>query len=186
MTYQEYINLFNKILSSSNPQPPYNNPDYLDYTRLNFQRMNRWMKTLELDEELVQIIKSISEPMHWIVIIEPWCGDVAPTLPFLIKLSEQNPTITYNLQLRDSEPFLINNYLTNGTKSIPQFIVRNKNGNDLFSWGARPAAAQQLMDEMKAQKADINTIRTNLQNWYNNDKGRSLQNELKALFAQIK
>ena len=183
MKYQTYLQLFEKIVADSNPQPPYDNPDYMDYTRLNLTRMKRWMNTAHLDEELVQLIKSKSEKQHWIIIVEPWCGDVAPSLPFLLKLVEQNPLFTYELQLRDSEPFLINSYLTRGTKSIPKIIVRNGAGDDLFTWGPRPAASQQLMERLKTENADFETIKIQLQNWYNNDKGRSLQAELKELLA---
>lgn len=181
MNFETYLHLFEKIVAYPDPQPPYDNPDYMDYTRLNHARMKRWMNTAQLDEELVQLIKSKSESQHWIIIVEPWCGDVAPSLPFILKLAEQNPQFAYDLQLRDSEPFLINSYLTRGTKSIPKLIVRNETGNDLFTWGPRPAEAQQLMEKLKAENADFATMKIELQNWYNNDKGKSLQAELKEL-----
>lgn len=181
MNYQTYLQVFDEILSASNPLPPYDNADYLEYTRLNHTRMKRWTKTLQLDDELVELIKRIKEKQHWIVIVEPWCGDVAPSLPFILRLIEQNPLLSYDLQLRDSEPFLINDYLTNGTKSIPKLVVRNEQGDDLFTWGPRPAAAQQLMDRLKAANVDFETMKIELQNWYNEDKGKSMQAELKGL-----
>ena len=178
MNYSEYTALFEEIIKSEQPQPPYDNPDYLEYTRLNYSRMTRWNKTLQLDEELVDALKGLDRQQHWIIIVEPWCGDVAHTLPFLVRLAEQSPKVTYELQLRDSEPFLINSYLTNGTKSIPKLIVRDAEGADLFIWGARPEAAQQMMNELKAANTDWETVKVELQNWYNRDKGVSLQREL--------
>lgn len=192
MNYQEYTALFERIINSDNPPPPYDNPDYLEYTRLNYSRMTRWNKTLQLDDELVAVLKSLQKRQHWIIIVEPWCGDVAHSLPFLVRLAEQSPMITYELQLRDSEPFLINAYLTRGTKSIPKLIIRDEEGADLATWGARPEAAQQMMDELKAANTDWETVKVRLQNWYNNDKGVSLQRELLQLvknsgqFAPIK
>lgn len=184
MNCQEYLTLFEGILNSKAPQPPYDNPDYFEYTRLNFSRMNRWMKTLELDQGLVHELKGLAKRQHWIIIVEPWCGDVAHSLPFLVRLAGQNPIITYELQLRDSEPFLINSYLTRGTKSIPKLIVRDEEGKDLFTWGARPEAAQQLMNELKASNTDWETVKVQLQNWYNADKGVSLQRELLHLMKE--
>ena len=96
------------------------------------------------------------------------------------------PLVTYELQLRDAEPFLINSYLTNGGKSIPKLIARNEDGTDLFTWGPRPAAAQALMDRLKKEGADFETIKTGLQNWYNADKGRSLQGELLQAVSAIR
>ena len=182
MNYTEYKQLFDKILGNPNPAHPYDDAVYLNYTKLNRSRMNRWNKQLKLDENLVSRIKQVTSPQHWIIITEPWCGDAAHILPFLIRLAEQNNYITCDIKLRDSEPFLIENYLTNGAKSIPKLIVRNENGNDLFVWGPRPKGAQELLDKMKADNADFETTKIALQNWYNNDKGMSFCRELSAYF----
>ncbi|MBL7737291.1 MAG: thioredoxin family protein [Chitinophagaceae bacterium] len=182
MDYIEYKRLFDAILESTNPAPPYDNDMYLDYTRLNRSRMKRWDKQLALDEELVSRLKKIDAPQHWIIITEPWCGDAAHLVPFLIRMAEQNEYISYDLQLRDSAPFLIERYLTAGAKSIPKLIVRNESGNDIFSWGPRPSGAQELMKKMQADNADFETIKIGLQNWYNADKGRALCREIIEYF----
>src|SRR5579875_3819162 len=113
MEYKEYVQLFEDIIRNKYVQPPYDNPKYLNYAQLNFSRMSRWQKTLQLDKALVNELGKISTRQQWIIIVEPWCGDAAPTLPFLIRLAAQNPLIAYDLQLRDQAPFLINAYLTN-------------------------------------------------------------------------
>jgi hypothetical protein len=69
--------------------------------------MNRWDKQLKLDESLVLQIKQIVSPQLWIIITEPWCGDAAHIVSFLIKLAEQNDQISYRIELRDSGPFLM-------------------------------------------------------------------------------
>lgn len=184
MNYTEYKQLFEKILGNANPTHPYDDASYLDYTRLNRSRMNRWDKQLKLDENLVFLIEQIASPQYWIVISEPWCGDAAHIVPFLIKLAEKNNLISYDIELRDREPFLIQSYLTNGTKSIPKLIVRDEKGNDIFNWGPRPKGAQALMKKMKAENVNFGTIKIALQNWYNNDKGVSLYSELSEIFLK--
>lgn len=133
MDYQHYIQLFEEVINSETPEQPYTDPKYLTYAKLNYSRMNRWQKTLQLNVDLVTELKKINEFQKWIILMEPWCGDAAPILPFLVRLTAQNPLIQYDLQLRDSEPFLINSYLTNGAKSIPKLIVRDETGNDVFT-----------------------------------------------------
>ncbi|WP_461101899.1 thioredoxin family protein [Spirosoma koreense] len=183
MNYTEYKQLFETILNSPTPQPPYTKADYMYYTKLNYSRMKRWEKTMQLDEALVQKLAELTEPQHWIIIVEPWCGDAAHSLPFLVRLAEQSPLITYELQLRDSEPFLINSYLTNGGKSIPKLIVRDLNGNDLFTWGPRPKPAQLLRESLLAAQTDAATVILQLQNWYNADKGQTLFSELTEFYT---
>lgn len=178
MTYAEYNDLFQQILDSENPQAPYDAPDYLHYTRLNQIRMKRWEHQLMLNEQLVRVIKNLDKKQHWVIITEPWCGDAAHILPFLMRLAAYNPLISYEIQLRDSPPFLIESYLTNGTRSIPKLIVRDENGADIFNWGPRPKPAQQLRDTLKAADASYDVINNALQQWYNQDKGISLCQEL--------
>jgi len=185
MNYQRYLALFDEIMKSDNPEPPYTNPKYVMYVKLNHSRMTRWWKILELNEVLVDELKKINRFQQWIILAEPWCGDAAPTVPFLVRLAAQNPLIHYDLQLRDEEPFLINAYLTNGAKSIPKLIVRDEQGNDLFTWGPRPRHAQQLVNELRAAHTEYETLSIQLQNWYNKDKGVELQEELLQLFRSI-
>jgi len=181
MNFHEYSELFEQILNTEHPLAPYDNADYLNYTKLNKARMHRWMKTAEINESLSKMLAQISEPQHWIIISEPWCGDASHVLPWLIKMVECSKNIHYQIQLRDSEPFLINNYLTEGGKSIPKLISRDKNNTDLFVWGPRPSGAKELMNMLNEQKADFETIKVELQNWYNNDKGVQIQSEIEQL-----
>lgn len=182
MNYQTYLHLFENILNNENPPAPYNDANYFNYTKLNFSRMKRWNKTMELDEQLVQKLKALDKKQHWIIITEPWCGDAAHIVPFLLKLAAESEFIEYDLQLRDSEPFLIDSYLTNGTKSIPKLIVRDEQGNDIFTWGPRPKEAQALMEKLNKAEADFETIKMELQTWYNKDKGKSLFAELQKFY----
>lgn len=83
----------------------------------------------------------------------------------------ENPLITLTYELRDSEPFRINDYLTNNTQSIPKLIVRDAQGDDIATWGPRPAACQVLYKTLTDEKADFENVKTELQHWYNADKG---------------
>lgn len=187
MTFQDYLHYFRSIIEKSNEAQaaPYNNPDYIEYTRMNWSRMNRWLKTGKLSEELTTLIKGIREPQHWIIITEPWCGDAAHSVPFFHMLAELNPLIHVEYELRDSEPFRINEYLTNASKSIPKVIFRNAEGKDLATWGPRPAGCQEVYTRLTAENADFETVKTEIQKWYNADKGVEMQRELAGVFQSL-
>ena len=178
MDFQQYLDYFQEILSNPNAPAPYNNIDYLDYAKLNWARQQRWLKTGVVDPVLADVISKIDVPQQWIIITEPWCGDASHTVPFIYKLSTLNPLVDASYQLRDAEPFLIEQYLTNGGKSIPKLIIRDEAGKDLIVWGPRHAACQLIYAELTAAKADFGTVKTVLQKWYNADKGKSFQQEL--------
>ncbi len=186
MDFSNYLAYFEGILKQETPPPPYDNSDYIDYTKLNWSRMQRWLKTGVVNAELHNmLIESADRPMEWIIITEPWCGDAAHSVPMLEIIAAPHAHITTRYELRDTEPFLINQYLTNGSKSIPKLIVRDLQGNDLATWGPRPAECQELYSGLLQNKADFETIKTELQKWYNHDKGVSLQQELIALLQGI-
>jgi len=178
--YQEY---FQSIIDDPNPAAPYDNPVYIDYTRLNWSRMNRWLKVGVLSDELKETVSKLTTPQNWIVITEPWCGDAAHIVPFFQLITLWNPLVVVDYQLRDSAPFLINAHLTNGGKAIPKLVIIDEKGHDLATWGPRPVECQALYTRLTAEKADFETVKTELQKWYNNDKGRLIQQELNALIS---
>ncbi len=178
MNFQSYLQYFESIIKNSEPPAPYNNPDYFNYAKLNWSRTSRWLKHGKLSDEIKETVANIKNPQHWIIITEPWCGDAAHVVPFLQLIAQQNSLITVDYELRDAEPFRINEYLTNGGKSIPKLIVRNAAGDDIFIWGPRPAGCQVIYDKLKTENADFETIKLELQKWYNDDEGKEIMLEL--------
>jgi hypothetical protein len=179
MTFQEYLSYTNRILAGEIEIAPYDNPDYFEYTKLNLTRMKRWLKTAELTDQTIKAVKSIVNRQHWIVISEPWCGDAAHILPFLHLMAKENKKIALKIELRDSEPFRIEKYLTNGkSKSIPILIVKTKEHEDLFVWGPRPKGAEEVRSNLTNGNATFEEMKTGLQKWYNDDKGLEIQTEI--------
>lgn len=183
MNWQEYSDYTNNITNSSTPPPPYDNPDYHHYTVMNEKRMQRWIKTNPITPETGEAVKAIGKLQTWVLITEPWCGDAAHIVPIIYLMSALNSNIQLQLQLRDSGSE-IDQYLTNGTKSIPILIVRDENGNDLFHWGPRPREGQEMYLELAARKASFEEIKTAVQHYYNKDKSLSTQQEIAALLKQ--
>ncbi|TJZ62024.1 thioredoxin family protein [Sphingobacterium olei] len=183
MTFEEYLTYFEAILTNPADHPTYADPEYLSYTKLNWSRMNRWLKKFEANTHAKSIIHTIQQPQHWILITEPWCGDAAHSVPQIYNMVKDNPHIQLDLQLRDSPPLLINDYLTNGGKSIPKLVIRNAADEDLATWGPRPEKADVLFQSMKSEEKSFNEIKEALQRWYNEDKGQEIQNELVALLV---
>lgn len=185
-TWEDYLSAFEHLLNSENPPAPYTNPAYLDYVKLNHSRQKRWLKTGVLTQDIISEIKKIDSAQTWNIITEPWCGDAAHSIPFLKLISEHNPLITVKIVWRDTPPLLIEDYLTNGGKSVPKLVVRDADDNDLFTWGPRPEPCQKIYLEMKERNAPFEEQKVVLQNWYNTDKGITLQKELLVLVRELK
>ncbi len=181
-TYEEYVALMQQLVSEGRTTGTDQNPETAEYTRLNLQRTLRWNKTFVPDESIAANAKNTIKQTWW-VITEPWCGDAAHSVPQIYNMVKDNPHIQLNLQLRDSPPLLIDEYLTNGGKSIPKLVIRNAANEDLAIWGPRPQKANVLFQSMKSEGKSFDEIKEALQRWYNEDKGLEIQNELAALLV---
>jgi hypothetical protein len=178
MTYQQYLEFMKE-------EPEVNNSDNLeikekeqsDIKKLNIQRMSRIDKTYEPGIDIKDEFDKIEDNQLWMVITENWCGDSAQNLPYIAKIASLNPKIDLRIILRDSHPDIMDNYLTNGTRSIPKLVTFDEEGNELFQWGARPEAAQELISTLKAQGFEKKYYMEKLHSWYARNKGADIEKE---------
>ena len=188
LSYETYKQLITDLFArgqSTNPQP---SEALTHYSQLNLQRMHRLDKTTEISPEIRQQLAQPVRPQTWLVLTEGWCGDAAQSIPVMEALARLNPDITLRYLLRDQNLELMDQHLTNGvSRSIPKLIaVDNATGEELFSWGPRPAALQELFYKMKADGMPFDNIKEELQRWYNKDKTQSIQQELATLVASLR
>ncbi len=185
-SYPEYRKMIDALLAENKTTGYTQSESYLEYTRLNVHRMNRWDKTAKVSQPMETIIRKITKPQVWLVITEAWCGDAAQSIPYIFKLALINPLIQLRLVLRDENPELMNAYLTEGARSIPKLIIFSENlEQELATWGPKP---KYLQDRLKAYKFDPLGVSseefaegTHL--WYAKDKNQSLERELIEIFS---
>ena len=73
-------------------------------------------------------------------------------------------------------------YLTNGARSIPILIAMDEEFNELGTWGPRPDPAQQLvMDAKQNPEKYEGGYAEAVHKWYAKDKAKTIQEEFKAL-----
>ncbi len=178
MDYSEYNLLFKQLVAEGRTTGE-ETQEKIDYTKLNFSRTKRLDKTAEIPEESLEVFKNISEKQTWLVISEPWCRDAAQTLPFLNKIAQLSENIELKIVLRDENPELMDQFLTNGSRSIPVVIILDEAFNVLQTWGPRSRAATKLVADYKGHHGKIDdAFKEMLQVWYNNDKGVSIINDI--------
>jgi hypothetical protein len=163
-----------------------NRDNMLDYTKMYLQRVGRWDKRGKLQEELIEKLESFPRKMFWLVLNEGWCGDSAQTLPFINKMAEVSDNITLRFILRDQHLEVMDEFLTNGGRSIPKLIALDAETlNVIGTWGPRPKEAYKMY---KAQREDPETPNKeaveNLHLWYAKDKGKSIQQEFLNLLDE--
>ena len=180
MDYESYRSKVETLFKEGKTTNDDNRDSMLHYTKLNMQRMNKWDKIAKLTEASIDQMQSIGNPQTWIVLTEGWCGDAAHALPILHKLSEASDKVEVKYVLRDEHPGLMDQFLTNGGRSIPKVIRLDANTNEvLTTWGPRPAAIQNRIMENKNSSNPIpyQELSMETQKWYAKDKGKTIQLE---------
>jgi len=182
MYYDEYRRLIDAFLMVGKSTAKRESESLVEHSKLNVVRMNRLDKTTEIIPELQEKISEISAPQTWLVLTEGWCGDAAQIVPVFNKIAELNNNIQLKFLLRDEHLELMNKYLTNGkSQSIPKLVVLDEHNNELFNWGPRPQALQELFYHMKANALNNDSIKEEIHKWYAKDKTVSIQKDLLAL-----
>lgn len=157
--------------------------DLTHYSTLNEVRMNRLDKTVTIPEEIKEKLERLKKEHIMLVISEGWCGDAAQIMPVINKIAEQSDKLDLKIVLRDENDELMNDYLTNGARSIPKLILIEKDSLIARgSWGPRPHAAAKLITDYKEKFGSATAdAKTELQKWYLADKGYSTMEEIALL-----
>ena len=185
MSYSEYTKLIDDLLLDGKTTGTNQSDAMFTYGKLNRQRMHRLEKTIELDEKAVDAAKHTGQRVIWLIITEGWCGDAAQNIPIIEKIAAQSVSIETRYILRDENLDLMDQFLTNGARSIPKLIALDAETREVISsWGSRPRPAQKLFYELKEKGIEKPLIMENLQRWYNADKGQTLQKELTEFIIQ--
>lgn len=188
-SYESYVASFEEWVRNGQTSSEKTSPALVEFTKLNWARTQRLHKTIEIIPELRKATRELEHTYSWIVITEAWCGDSAQNLPVIAEIAKLNPEkIKLFVVLRDENPELMNNYLTNGAKAIPKLIsIDETMGKESFTWGPRPLPAQQLLLNWK-QNPNGNSweeFEKELHGWYAKDKTQNLQQEFIMLVNEL-
>jgi hypothetical protein len=179
-SYDTYRDTIDDLHAEDKTTGENHSEDMLGYSRMNVTRMNRLDKTAKLNDTLVSKIKELPA-QKWLVISEAWCGDAAQNLPWIKKMADLNPKIELEIILRDENQDIMDDFLTNGGRSIPKLISLNKDQTINFSWGPRPTELQDIYTQMRNDGLEYTEISKTIHTMYAKNKGQALQHEFEAL-----
>jgi hypothetical protein len=186
MSYGSYMTLTEQLIEEGRTSGPNQSEPYVYYTKLNFQRMKRLNKTIEVPARIIELLKEKAANWTWVIITEPWCGDAAQCVPVLEKIAQTNSLVKTAYLLRDEHPEVMDAYLTNEGRAIPKLICLDDSANEIFTWGPRPAVIQEVMNRLKAEGiTEIATIVEEIQKAYNADHQAGVYEEMEAVLAAL-
>jgi hypothetical protein len=184
-SYTTFRNLVSDLLEKGKSTGPNQSDALLNYSMLNDKRMARLDKKIKLSDATIERLNKVNKEQTWLLITEGWCGDAAHILPVMNKMSVENENINLKVVLRDENPELMNQFLTNGSMSIPKLVVLDANDEVVSSWGPRPSIATTMVNDYKEKHGSLDAdFKKDLQLWYNKNKGVNIQEDLLAFLEQ--
>lgn len=176
--FKTYFEFIQELYSNNKTTGENQSEKFLNYTKLGIARTKRGLKTLVPSQEIIDIASS-SNYKNWLVITEAWCGDAGHILPFIENIASKAEGVTLKIMLRDEHPEIMDQFLTNGGRSIPIFVAIDENFKYKSHWGPRPGPAQEIaMNHKKKPTKSYEEYQIELQKWYLEDKAKTLQKEL--------
>ena len=175
LTFEEYL----KISEERFLNNPNKNDDYQEYYELGWTRTNRTLKTYKVDAEQLAEFKTKDFHGKLLIISEPWCGDATSTVPAVSKFFEA-AGIEVRIFLRDSDPTLINQFLTDGSQSIPKILILNDDFSLKNIWGPRPKYGLELLKHFKENPETYarEEFYNDLQVYYAKNRGKDAIEEI--------
>ncbi|WP_440999145.1 thioredoxin family protein [Fodinibius sp. SL11] len=185
-TYEEYRDMIDDLLEQAKTTGDNHSDEMIHYTKMNVQRMSRWDNRVELNDSLANKLNNLDEDWIWVVLTEAWCGDAAQNIPALVKMAETSENIDVRFILRDQNLDIMDEYLTNGGRSIPKLVCLDAETlEEIGTWGPRPEMAQQKAMEWKEDDSvSKEEWAKNLHKWYAKNRNKELQKEFEQLISE--
>jgi len=150
----------------------------LHYLNYNWERQAHVHDNYTPSDDLQEAANTIEAPQLWMVLTEPWCGDSAFLLPVIAEAAQLTDNVTLRILLRDDNLDVMDQYLTDGSRSIPKMAAFSDDGEELFTWGPRPEGASQKFAALRAEYDDKMEMVKKLIAYYEDGAWREADAEL--------
>jgi len=128
---------------------------YLNY---NWERQAQVHDAYTPSEGLRAAVATVEAPQLWMVLTEPWCGDSAFLLPVVAEAAGLSDSVALRILPRDENLDVMDQYLTDGSRSIPKLVAFSEEGTELFTWGPRPAPAAERFEALQEEYDDKSAL----------------------------
>lgn len=184
MSYIEYFRSIEELVATQTTSGHELTSERVEYTKLNLHRMKRLN-----DAKFENTSVLLAAPIAAAIITEAWCGDSAQNIPWLEHFFNNcSPKITSKYFYRDEHPELMNQFLTNGSRSIPKCIFYNQqSGEVLGTWGPRPEEIKNWLAQLRAENPDMpkHDWEIELHKYYTKNNGAAIISDLNKLISNF-
>jgi hypothetical protein len=157
----------------------------LHYKQYNLERTHRVHEAYTPSNTLKEAVQSIESPQLWMVLTEPWCGDSAYNLPVIADAASLSANVSLRIVPRDENLDIMDQYLTDGGRSIPKLVAFSHEGDELFTWGPRPDELQAFRQQLINDGVEGSRIVQRLIDRYEEGAWRAVDRELTEILTAV-
>lgn len=157
----------------------------LHYKKYNYQRTQAVHDAYVPSDALRDALSTLDEPQLWMVLTEPWCGDSAYNLPVIAEAAAAADAVTLRILYRDENLDIMDQYLTDGGRSIPKLVAFREDGKELFTWGPRPSDLRTYRQQLIADEVGGKDVVRRLLDRYEEGAWKQVDDELIAALQSI-
>lgn len=147
LSYDEYLAAWRARKNADDESLDEKERRLREYVRSNYEHSEQVHGRYEPSEKLRRAVAGLEAPQLWMVLTEPWCADAAYNLPVIVEAARLSERVTLRLLLRDDNLDIMDQYRTDGGRSIPKLVAFSEEGEELFRWGPRPEEARRRYRE---------------------------------------
>ncbi|MHA1772304.1 MAG: thioredoxin family protein [Candidatus Thorarchaeota archaeon] len=120
---------------------------FLETARENVELMKARFNDLMVSDEESELIQSIQNDIHILVIGTDRCNDTAGNFPVLARIASIGPKVHLRILDSDTNAQFHRLFKVNGKRKTPVVLFLNAEFAELCRWVERPNAAYQMINE---------------------------------------
>ncbi|SHK21396.1 thioredoxin family protein [Tepidibacter formicigenes] len=109
-------------------------------------KMEKIKNSINMDDVLINKIKSIGKKAYILAFAEDWCPDCQINLPGVSFICDLNKNIELRIVSREGNDKNMEKYKVNGKPRIPTFVVMDENFNELGVFIELPTILKEIIN----------------------------------------
>ena len=155
------------------------------YSKYNLERHERVLAEWRPSEAFETAVSNLPGPLLFVFITDDWCVDSAYSLPLLQWVANRRPDMHLSIGLKDENLVILDQFLTDGARSIPKLIILNEASEVLSVWGPQPEEIRLIRKKLMDQQAEGSVVSGTTVEWYAEFGTQAVEKELVQLFVAL-
>jgi len=155
---------------------------YFFYSKYNWERQQGGSERFHPSQDFRDAVAALPHGARLLYLTEDWCIDSAYSFPVVDSIPGLRDDIRLEIYIRDENLDLMDQYLTNGGRSVPKLVVKSRDGEDLCMWGPKAEKLVALRTKMQQEGAGGPAVVSATSDWYEDGGWLEIERELTNAF----